>query len=87
MPPDLTMMTSSIISIFVSNKLITLISEAATGAVVLKKAVRKNFAIFTEKHLRWSLFLIKLQAYFEEHFRTAASIPCFQISRICSFKF
>ena len=87
MPPDLTMMTSSIISIFVSNQLITLISEAATGGVVLTKAVRKNFAIFTEKHLCWSLFLIKLQAYFEEHFRTADSVLCFQISRICSFKF
>ena len=28
----------------------------------IKKAVLKNFAIFTEKHLCWSLFLIKLQA-------------------------
>ena len=28
-----------------------------------KKGVVKNFAIFTEKHLCWSLFLIKLQAY------------------------
>ena len=27
----------------------------------IKKAVLKNIAIFTEKHLRWSLFLIKLQ--------------------------
>ena len=27
-----------------------------------KKAVLKNFAIFTKKHLCWSLFLIKLQA-------------------------
>ena len=27
----------------------------------IKKAVLKNFAIFTEKHLCWSLFLIKLQ--------------------------
>ena len=27
-----------------------------------KKAVLKNFAIFTGKYLRWSLFLIKLQA-------------------------
>ena len=25
----------------------------------IKKAVLKNFAIFTEKHLRWSLFLNK----------------------------
>ena len=28
----------------------------------IKKAVLKNFAIFIRKHLRWSLFLIKLQA-------------------------
>ena len=29
--------------------------------VFYKKAVLKYFAIFTGKHLRWSLFLIKLQ--------------------------
>ena len=28
-----------------------------------KRAVLKNFTIFTEKHLRWSLFLIKLQIW------------------------
>ena len=28
-----------------------------------KKAVLRNFAIFTGKHLCWSLFLIKLQAF------------------------
>ena len=31
--------------------------------VFYKKAVRKNFAIFTGKHLCWSLFLIKLKAF------------------------
>ena len=31
--------------------------EAATGGV------RKNFVIFTGKHLCWGLFLIKLQVY------------------------
>ena len=31
--------------------------EAVTGGVL------KNFVIFTVKHLCWSLFLIKLQAY------------------------
>ena len=29
----------------------------------LKKGVLKNLANFTEKHLCWSLFLIKLQAF------------------------
>ena len=29
----------------------------------MKEAVLKNFARFTEKHLCWSLFLIKLQAF------------------------
>ena len=29
----------------------------------INKAVFKNFAIFAEKHLCWSLFLIKLQAF------------------------
>ena len=31
--------------------------------VFCKKAALKNFAIFTGKHLCWSLFLIKLQAF------------------------
>ena len=30
--------------------------------VFYKEAVLKNFAIFTAKHLCWSLFLIKLHA-------------------------
>ena len=52
-----------------------------------KKAVLKNFAIFTGKQLRWGLYLIKLEArlfscehckifkntYSEEHLATAAS--------------
>ena len=29
----------------------------------VRKCVLKNFVIFTRKHLRWSLFLIKLQAF------------------------
>ena len=32
--------------------------EAATG-MSTKTGVLKNFTIFTEKHLYWSLFLIK----------------------------
>ena len=34
--------------------------EVATGATI-KKAVLKNSGIITGKHLRWSLFLLKLQ--------------------------
>ena len=30
--------------------------------VFLKKDVLKNFANLTEKHLRWSLFLVKIEA-------------------------
>ena len=37
-------------------------TEAATGGVLYKKAVLKNFSNFTGKHPCWSLFLIKLQA-------------------------
>ena len=33
-------------------------TEAATIGVLLKKAVFKNFPVFTGKDLRWSLFLI-----------------------------
>ena len=35
-----------------------------------KKTGFKNFAIFTGKHLYWSLFL---NTYFKEHLQTAAS--------------
>ena len=38
-------------------------SEAATG-VFYKKAFLKIFALFTGKHLRWSLFLIQNIAKF-----------------------
>ena len=31
--------------------------------VLYKKAVLENLSMFTEKHLGWSLFLIKLQAF------------------------
>ena len=34
--------------------------EEATKDVLLTKTVLKNFAIFTGKHLCWSLFLLKL---------------------------
>ena len=37
--------------------------EAATGGVLWKSCSFKNFAIFTGKHLWWSLFLIKLQTF------------------------
>ena len=40
----------------------------------IKKVVPKNFAVFTGKLLRSSLFLIKLNTYFQEHLRTAASV-------------
>ena len=38
-------------------------AEAATVGVLEKKGVPKNFTNFTGKQLRWSLFLIKLQAF------------------------
>ena len=55
----------------------------------IKKAILKNFQIFTGKHLRWSLFTKKktltqmffceyceifMNIYFEEHLQTAASV-------------
>ena len=43
--------------------------------VFYKKAAFDNFAIFTGKHLFWSLFslLCFKNTYFEEHLRTATS--------------
>ena len=38
-------------------------NQKQPSEVFYKKAVLKNFAIFTGKHLCWSLFLIKLQAF------------------------
>ena len=40
-----------------------LISEAAIGGGLWKKAILKVFAIFTGKHTCWNLFLIKLQTW------------------------
>ena len=37
--------------------------RSSPGRYSVKKCVLKNFAIFTGKHLRWSLSLIKLQAF------------------------
>ena len=37
-------------------------SQKESPEVFYKKTVLENFAIFTGKHLYWSLFLIKLQA-------------------------
>ena len=34
--------------------------EAVAGGVLLKKAVLKDFAIFTGKHLHWTLFFKKV---------------------------
>ena len=42
-----------------------------------EKGVLKNFALFTGKHLCWSLFSIKLQSLninFKEHLRAAAPV-------------
>ena len=37
--------------------------RSSRSQMFFKIAVLKNFAIFTRKHLRWSLFLIKLQTW------------------------
>ena len=42
-------------------KCIRIATEAATGAVLIKKGVLKNLTTLTEQHLCWSLFLITLQ--------------------------
>ena len=44
------------------NKRVQLL-QIPSPEVFYKKAILKNFAIFTENHLYWSLFLIKLQAF------------------------
>ena len=42
----------------------------------VKIGVLKNLAIFTGKHLRWSLFLRKLQAFR----RLAGQLMCFSVN-------
>ena len=51
-------------------------SRTSHSEVFCEKSVLQIFAIFTGKHLCWSLFLIKLQAYtyFEELLWTSASV-------------
>ena len=39
------------------------VSQKQPPEVLYKKDVLKNFAVFTEKHLYMSLFLIKLKAF------------------------
>ena len=70
------------------------LSAATRG--VYKKAVLKNFAIFTGKHLHWSLFLITLvffsweyckkfkNTWIEKHQQTAASEENIQTSSVFS---
>ena len=52
----------------------TLTSRSNRGSCSIRKAVLKNFAIFTGKHLCWSLSFKKLQAQrsFEKDLRTTA---------------
>ena len=60
-------------------------SRSSHRRCFIKKAVPKNFATFTEKHLCWNLFVIKLQTFrpydilkntcFEKYFQTAAFVP------------
>ena len=45
--------------------------------VSYKKAVLKKFGILTVKHLRWSLFLIKLQVF--ETFPVIIANKCFPV--------
>ena len=44
--------------VFIKNR-----RRSSRSQMFFKIGVLKNFAIFTGKHLRWSLFLIKLQAF------------------------
>ena len=39
-----------------------------------KKGVLKNFAHFTGKHLCWSLFLTRLQAFINKRLNTGVSL-------------
>ena len=52
--------------------------------MLFKIGVFKNFAIFTGKHLYWSLFLIKLQAVFYRTPLLAASVfsPIYSIIKM-----
>ena len=44
------------------------IFTSSCSQMFFKRGVLKNFAIFTEKHLCWKLFLIKLQASGLQHY-------------------
>ena len=54
--------------------------------VFCKKGVLKNFAIFTGKHLCWSLFLIKLQAWKIRNVHRKASVLVSLFNKIAGLK-
>ena len=49
--------------LFLEKRLLNIHVHKQPPEMFYKKAVLKNFAIFTVKHLCWCFFLIKLQAY------------------------
>ena len=51
-------------------------SKSSRSQMFFEKSSIKNFAIFTRKHLRWSLFLIKLQAFRPATFLKRSSNTC-----------
>ena len=54
-------MLVGVIAITLRLSLYSVILKKQPPEVFYKNAILKNFAIFTGKHLFWSLFLIKLQ--------------------------
>ena len=79
--------TASVLRVYYRQAIFEVQLSAIGGS--LKNGVLKNFGRFTEKHLYWSVFLIKLRVfktynflnerlqhewnYFEEHLRKTAS--------------
>ena len=65
----------------------TPVSRSSHGTSHVKKNVLKNFGIFTEKQLCWSLFLIRLQSFNSAALRlshTAFNIP--YLSKLSIFR-
>ena len=58
------------ISLWLYNFDVKPLAQKLPPEVFHKKAALKNVVIFTGKHLRWSLFLIKLQKFRNIHMKT-----------------
>ena len=75
---------AKLFAIVVISKILSLISgiKSSGSKMIFKISALKNFENFTGKHLCWSLFLIKLQAFRLYYSKTPTQVFSCKISKI-----